>query len=228
MLRAVHGVLLLGQLAVAGSVIGVVAARSHETSCFLGRTHGGASLCGAAYSVSAVSALATAMLGLLLCLAPSSPVCGLRHLPESLIALATTIMWGAAGIVFRHQPPLYPDVHSLVVNLCWAAAVLCCATFAVGAGVAVTDACSGTSTGSTNASDRAEFDLSASKLPVYQKPPPAVRAPERPRRPPPLPPMHLPVSYSPESRWQPPTGAVAPPADPRSLNAYWGTTVLAM
>jgi hypothetical protein len=111
--------------------------------------------------------------------------------------------------------------------------VLFCLTFAA----AVADACTvGDDTGSSSSSssgkvssEHAEFHLSASNLPVFKKPAPAVRAPERPRRlPQPLPPMHLPVSYSPESRWQPPAGAVAPAADPRTLNAYWGTASLAM
>lgn len=146
-LRLMNGVLMLAQLAVAGAIIGLTAARlntinvkfdaktlaaSVTGTCLLGSAPNGMNLCYAAYGFSGVSVAATGVLALLRCC--TCRMCGLSWLFDVAFAAGGSAWWALAGLMFTSnfmQPPTSTlpeaETRQWVLVLAWAG----CALFAL-------------------------------------------------------------------------------------------------
>lgn len=143
--RVLFSLLMAAQLAVAGLIIGLTAARMSNfkfsaadgsgkltDNCLLGSTPNGVNLCYVAYGWSGVSILATLALSLLECC--TCNLCGLGFLVDTIFALAGTAWWAIAGVMFRFYSQ-QPNVAALpqaqtrgwIIILAW----IGCGLFAV-------------------------------------------------------------------------------------------------
>lgn len=111
--HVVTSAMMAVQLAVAAVIIYLVASKLNTIhvgvegysaqvtdTCLLGKTTNGASLCIVAYAFSAGSLLGTLALSILLCC--TCNLCGLGFLLDTIFALAGTVWWAAAGLVFGY------------------------------------------------------------------------------------------------------------------------------
>lgn len=137
--RFLVSLLMLGQLAVAGLIIGLTAAKLNKMSigfdpsnlsakvsdtCLLGTGPNNVNLCYAAYGFAGVSVLATGALSLLLCC--TCNLCGLGFLLDVVFSLAGTAWWALAGVLFNYytqQPEIaalpQAQIRKWIVLLCW-------------------------------------------------------------------------------------------------------------
>lgn len=144
--RIITSILMIGQLAVAGLIIGLVATKmsaihlgldvehlktNFTNTCLMGTASNGVNLCYVAYGFSGVSVLATAALALLLCC--TCNLCGLGTVLDTVFALAGAAWWAVAGVVFNFyfkapEVAALPqaDIRGWIVILCW----IGCACFA--------------------------------------------------------------------------------------------------
>lgn len=137
--RILHALLMAGQLAAAGLLIGLVATKLNNIkmsfdpehlsakvtdTCLLGAASNGVNLCYVAYGVGGVSILATAALSVLMCC--TCNLCGLGFLLDTIFALVGTAWWALAGVLYNYYTQ-QPDIVDLpqaewrrwVVLLCW-------------------------------------------------------------------------------------------------------------
>ncbi|KAI8470263.1 MAG: hypothetical protein J3K34DRAFT_521497 [Monoraphidium minutum] len=147
----ITSILMVGQLAVAGLIIGLTATKLNSIklgldvakldanitdTCLMGTGPNGVNLCYVAYGFSGVSVLATAALGLLLCC--TCNLCGLGKLLDTLFALAGAAWWAIAGVVFNFYTK-QPEIAALpqgqargwIIILCWIGCALFAAAFLV-------------------------------------------------------------------------------------------------